>query len=72
MYDLGLFVGWFEILHDFVDYQDYMCLSSEIGSLWRLFLYLCSNNLDGSVTEKPFVAHTYILLANLLEIATRC
>jgi hypothetical protein len=30
MYDLGLFVGWFEILYDFVDYRDYMCLSAEI------------------------------------------
>jgi hypothetical protein len=50
MYDLGMFVGWFEILRDFVDYRDYMCSSGEIWSLWWLFLYLCSYNLDGSVT----------------------
>jgi hypothetical protein len=50
IYDLGLFVGWFEILHDFVDYRDYMCSSAEIWSHRWLFLYLCSYNLDGSVT----------------------
>jgi hypothetical protein len=48
-YDLGLFVGWFEILCDFVDYRDYMGSSVEIQSLRRLFLYLCSYNLNGSV-----------------------
>jgi hypothetical protein len=30
MYDLGLFVGWMEILRDFMDYWDYMCSSAEI------------------------------------------
>jgi hypothetical protein len=50
IYDLGLFVGWSEILRDFVDYQDYMGSSTEIWSLRRLFLYLCSYNLDSSMT----------------------
>ena len=27
LYDLGLFVGWFEILHDFMDYRVRMDLS---------------------------------------------
>jgi hypothetical protein len=50
MYDLGLFVGWFEILYDFIDYRDYMCSSVEIWSLQQLFLYLYSYNLDSSMT----------------------
>jgi hypothetical protein len=32
MYDLGLFVGWFEIHCNFVDYRDYMGSSVEIQS----------------------------------------
>jgi hypothetical protein len=50
MYDLSLLVGWFEILRDFMDYQDYMCSSAKIWLLRWLFLCLCSYNLDGSVT----------------------
>jgi hypothetical protein len=52
MYDLGLFIGWFEILRDFMDYRDYMCSNVKIWSLRRLFLYLCSYNLDGSVIAR--------------------
>jgi hypothetical protein len=50
MYDLGLLVVWFEILRDFMDYWDYMCSSVKIWLLRWLFLYLCSYNLDGSMT----------------------
>jgi hypothetical protein len=41
---------WFEILRDFVDYRSYMGSSLRIWSFQRLFLNLCSYNLDGSVT----------------------
>jgi hypothetical protein len=41
---------WFEIPRDFVDYRSYMGSSVRIWSLRWLFLYLCSYNLDGSVT----------------------
>jgi hypothetical protein len=51
MYDLGLLVGWFEILHDFVDHRYHMCSSVEIWPLLWLFLSLCSYNLEGSVTQ---------------------
>jgi hypothetical protein len=30
MYDLGLYVGWFEIIRGFTDYQDYGSISTEI------------------------------------------
>jgi hypothetical protein len=46
-----LVMVWFEIPHDFVDYQSYMSSSLRIWSFWWLFLDLCSYNLDGSVTE---------------------
>jgi hypothetical protein len=41
---------WFKIRHDFVDYQSYMGSSLRIWLFWRLFLDLCSYNLDSSVT----------------------
>jgi hypothetical protein len=41
---------WFEIPRDFMDYQSYMGSSLRIWSFRRLFLNLCSYNLDGSVT----------------------
>jgi hypothetical protein len=41
---------WFEIPRDFGDYQGYMGSSLRIWSLRRLFLDLCSYNLDGSMT----------------------
>jgi hypothetical protein len=34
-----------------IDYRDYMGSSSKIWALRCLFLYLCSYNLDGSVTD---------------------
>jgi hypothetical protein len=34
-----------------IDYRDYMGSSSKIWAFWSLFLYLCSYNLDGSVTS---------------------
>jgi hypothetical protein len=34
-----------------LDYRSYMGSSVRIWSLWWLFLYLCSYNLDGSVTH---------------------
>jgi hypothetical protein len=45
-----LVMVWFEIPRDFVDYRSYMGSSLIIWSLLRLFLDLCSYNLDGSVT----------------------
>jgi hypothetical protein len=41
---------WFEIPRDFMDYRSYMGSSLRIWSFRRLFLNLCSYNLDGSVT----------------------
>jgi hypothetical protein len=38
-----------------LDYQSYMGSSVRIWSLWRLFLYLCSYNLDGSVTRQTLM-----------------
>jgi hypothetical protein len=50
-YDLGLYVGWFEIPRDFFGLLELYGLKCEnlITSV-IVFLYLCSNNLDGSVT----------------------
>jgi hypothetical protein len=48
-YNLCLFSVWFEIPRDFLDYQSYMGSSLRIWSLRRLFLDLCSYNLDGFV-----------------------
>jgi hypothetical protein len=42
-YDLGLYVGWFEIPRDFIGLPELYGLKCEN-------LYLCSYNLDGSVT----------------------
>jgi hypothetical protein len=44
-------LGLVEILRDFVDYRSYMGSSLRIWSFRRLFLNLCSYNLDGSVTN---------------------
>jgi hypothetical protein len=45
-----LVMVWIEIPWDFVDYRGYMGSSLRIWSLQRLFLDMCSYNLDDSVT----------------------
>jgi hypothetical protein len=50
LYDLGLYVGWLEILGDFTDYRDYGNIRTRIWSLRWLFLYLCFYNLVSFVT----------------------
>jgi hypothetical protein len=49
-YDLGLYVGWFEIPRDFSGLPKLYGLKCENLITSVLFLYLCSYNLDGSVT----------------------
>ena len=49
VYDLSLYVGWFEILHDFIGLRGLYGSSMIVWSLWWLLLYLCSYKLDGSV-----------------------
>jgi hypothetical protein len=51
-YDLGLYVSWFEIPRDFIGLPELYGLKCEnlITSV-IVFLYLCSYNLDGSVTS---------------------
>jgi hypothetical protein len=57
---------WFEIPRDFVDYQSYMGSSLRIWSFRRLFLNLCSYNLDGSVTC------TFPLVSSSRSTTTAC
>jgi hypothetical protein len=50
-YDLGLYVGWFEISRDFIGLPELYGLKYEnLITPVIIFLYLCSYNLDGSVT----------------------
>jgi len=50
-YDLGcMYDMWFEILREFVDYRDYMGLSSMVWLCKWSLLGLISYNLGGSVT----------------------
>jgi hypothetical protein len=56
-----LVLVWFEIPRDFVDYRSYMGSSLRIWSLRRLFLDLCSYNLDGSVTLCPRAKHLVVV-----------
>jgi hypothetical protein len=50
-YDLGLYVGWFEIPRDFVGLPELYGLKyDKLITSVIVFLYLCSYNLDGSVT----------------------
>jgi hypothetical protein len=75
MYNLGLYVGWFKILHDFMDYRDYMCSSAKIWSLWWLFLFLCSYNLYSFVTSSVgylVYYHSYLCSLVLLTFVTCC
>jgi len=51
-YDLGcMYDLWFEILQDFIDYQDYMGLSLMVQLCKWSLLGLISYNLGSSVTE---------------------
>jgi hypothetical protein len=51
-YDLGLHVGWFEIPRDFVGLPELYGLKyDKLITSVIVFLYLCSYNLDGSVTS---------------------
>jgi hypothetical protein len=49
MYDLGLYVGWFEILHDFIGLPGLYGLKYDGLTTSWLLLYLCSYKLDGSI-----------------------
>jgi len=49
-YDLGLYVGWFEIPRDFVGLPELYGLKYDKLIASVIVLYLCSYNLDGSVT----------------------
>jgi hypothetical protein len=49
-YDLGLYVGWFEIPRDFIGLPELYGLKCENLITSVIVLYLCSYNLDGSVT----------------------
>jgi hypothetical protein len=48
-YDLGLYVGWFEIPHDFIGLPELYGLKCENLITSVIVLYLCSYNLDGSM-----------------------
>jgi len=54
-YDLGLYVGWFEIPCDFDRLPELYGLKYDKLITLVIFLYLRSYNLDGSVTEKTGV-----------------
>jgi hypothetical protein len=56
-YDLGLYVGWFEIPRDFIGLPELYGLKCENLITSVIFLYLCSYNLDGSVTAFVFVSN---------------
>jgi hypothetical protein len=49
-YDLSLYVGWFEIPRDFIGLPELYGLKCENLITSVIILYLCSYNLDGSVT----------------------
>jgi hypothetical protein len=49
-YDLGLYVGWFEIPRDFIRLPELYELKCESLITLVIFLYLCSYNLDSSGT----------------------
>ena len=51
--DLGCMQVGLKSFEISVDYWVYMCWSSRIWSFRRLFLYLCSYKLVGSVTKVP-------------------
>jgi hypothetical protein len=54
-YDLGLYVGWFEIPRDFVGLPELYGLKYDKLIASVIVLYLCSYNLDGSVTEVTWI-----------------
>jgi hypothetical protein len=51
-YDLGLYVGWFEIPRDFIILPELYGLKCENLITLMIVLYLCSYNLDVSVTKR--------------------
>jgi hypothetical protein len=54
-----------------LDYRSYMGSSTRIWSLRWLFLYLCSYNLDGSVTIGTLVWATHIMTVKMAWICCK-
>jgi hypothetical protein len=55
-----------------IDYRDYMGSSSKIWASRCLFLYLCSYNLVGSVTQDPLIDGVHHLIAAAAVLHHQC
>jgi hypothetical protein len=64
LYNLGLYVGWIEILRDFTNYWVCMNSSTLIYLLGRWFSYLSPYKLVGSVTARPWSPTTLLNISS--------
>ena len=65
MYNLGLYVGLFEILRDFMGLPGLYGLKYDSLIASVIAMYLCSYKLDGSVTYITPCTRTFIFLPRL-------
>jgi hypothetical protein len=63
-YDLGCNRVGLKFFVISIDYRDYMGSSSKIYTFWRLFLYLCSYNLDDFVT--PWFCLLWLFMSDFI------